>query len=845
VKFLETIEKPNFKHLKNILIFLGIFIPVTINLIFIFHYSVNTIYWDAWNVMFPLVVSYFEGNGISIEQLFSQANESRGFFPLSLLLSIALTTNYNTFFDSIAAWIILLGCLFVIWRLLIKTNFPLWLLIPSSWLLFSLSSYHSLIFGYSGVHWFLSILTFLGCIYFINRLDESRFFIIPAIVLGFISTFSYITGLLVWPIAFLTFFKIKKDRWKLLFFFALASTSAYVSFFYNWIRPSHHPDPISTTIDKPFEFLIFIPTYLGNNSGIFAELLGKQPSAFMIGMIILIIFFILLLLSFKYKISLKVLPWIQISLFSILVTIVTAGARHDLGIAQSLASRYAIFPNLALVGIGVLSFVILSHAINKKQSGQKLWKLLGLFLIVLLAIYVISSDVSGLKHGQNFHQRLYDGTVCLVNYEFSTDDCIGKIAASKSWVAPEILEKFNIGPFADTKFIKYDNKAIFQIMQQYPNRMDLQEKFPKAKNGELTKISIWTNSTMDNLPLDISNISNHKYGYLEKINDHIVLKGNTSTKISKTSMVSLVGWGLSDDKGPVDFVYVYVDGIPFSLVENGKYRLDVAKHFGNTGTINIGGTETYVAGLDGQSFDFDGSTTIQLDSGLVTTNAEYSITAWVKKASGTLGPVAVVYGEENSSSSQTKLMYWGDDFGNGNVKIRIFQRDSSGISNNSSFDSGILITNTEWHHIAWVQTSATSYDVYVDGAKIGTKTGLSLGGTFTPNSNNVGSRPNNSQFYTGQMDDVQVFDYKLTGTEVTDLFNSFSSTSPFTHYQFENNLSDKTNNGKNTYQFSGYTEVLSFDNLQLGCHEIDIILFHNSELTKISNKNTICLHEEN
>jgi len=206
---------------------------------------------------------------------------------------------------------------------------------------------------------------------------------------------------------------------------------------------------------------------------------------------------------------------------------------------------------------------------------------------------------------------------------------------------------------------------------------------------------------------------------------------------------------------------------------------------GNANHGTVIGNEQFTTGLDGQAFDFDGSTTVQIDSGLVTTNAEYSITTWVKKASGSLGSAAVVYGEENSSSvTQTKLMYWGDDFGNGNVKLRIFQRDSSGVSNSGSFDSGIPITNTEWHHIAWVQTSATSYDVYVDGAKIGTKTGLSLGGTFTPDSNNVGSRPNNSQFYTGQMDDVQVYRFELTDIQVFDLFDSLSIVS---HYQFEHN----------------------------------------------------------
>jgi len=120
-------------------------------------------------------------------------------------------------------------------------------------------------------------------------------------------------------------------------------------------------------------------------------------------------------------------------------------------------------------------------------------------------------------------------------------------------------------------------------------------------------------------------------------------------------------------------------------------------------------------------------------------------------------------------------LYWGLEFeSSGNVALSIFQRDSSAVSNFASFNSGVALTDTDWHHIAWVATSATSYDVYVDGAKIGTKTGLSLGGSFTPDSNNIGSRPNNSQFYTGQMDDVQIYNFELTDVQVNRLFESLS-----------------------------------------------------------------------
>jgi len=148
---------------------------------------------------------------------------------------------------------------------------------------------------------------------------------------------------------------------------------------------------------------------------------------------------------------------------------------------------------------------------------------------------------------------------------------------------------------------------------------------------------------------------------------------------------------------------------------------------------------------------------------------QYTITAWVKKASVT-STSPVIYAEENSAlERQTKLLYWGENFGNGNVKLRIYQDGSNGVTNNDSFDSGIALTDTDWHHIAWVQTSTTSYDVYVDGVKKGTKRGVTLSGTFTPDSNNIGSRPNNSQFYSGQIDELLIFNKELTASEIAGL----------------------------------------------------------------------------
>ena len=281
------------------------------------------------------------------------------------------------------------------------------------------------------------------------------------------------------------------------------------------------------------------------------------------------------------------------------------------------------------------------------------------------------------------------------------------------------------------------------------------------------------------------------------------------------------------------------------LVSHFPFEHDMLDAFAsNNGTTAVG-TEQYLRGKIGRfAFDFDASTTVQIDAGLVTTLAKYTISAWVKKPTGVNPAGPVVYGEENSAdTTQVKEMLWGEDFGNGNVQIRVFQRDSVN-TNNNAFDSGIDLTDTNWHYITWQMKSATSLEVFVDNVSKGTAT-LTLSGTYSPDSNNIGSRPNDTQFYTGQIDEVRIYNKELTTTELDKIFNANNSNSNpvqkqvlwtldqdvpgltpteglITSYDFEDNVLDQTgpNNGTVTgselyvagklgkgFDYDGFTDI--------------------------------------
>ena len=235
-------------------------------------------------------------------------------------------------------------------------------------------------------------------------------------------------------------------------------------------------------------------------------------------------------------------------------------------------------------------------------------------------------------------------------------------------------------------------------------------------------------------------------------------------------LIFLLPLANASDDGPISH-YKFEDS--WSLI---SFPLSDSSGNGHHGSV-IATEDHYVDGVDGNAFNFNGQSIVKVDEALVTTNDEYTITAWVKKASGKLNESSIVYAEENFfNPTETKIMYWGFDVGNGNVELRIFQRDTSsgaGGDHNKHIDSGVPITDTNWHHLAWVQTSRTSYDVYVDGVKRETVDGLSFSGSFNPDKTHIGDRPSFGQHYIGQIDEVRTYDFALTEGMVLELFNEF------------------------------------------------------------------------
>ncbi len=77
-------------------------------------------------------------------------------------------------------------------------------------------------------------------------------------------------------------------------------------------------------------------------------------------------------------------------------------------------------------------------------------------------------------------------------------------------------------------------------------------------------------------------------------------------------------------------------------------------------------------------------------------------------------------------------------------------------------------------------SSANNVDIYIDGVlKSKTITKDTLSGTIVNNEDFcIGIRPQPASAYFGRIDDVQIFDYKLTSTNASDIYNSGYVTAP-------------------------------------------------------------------
>jgi len=365
----------------SIFLWIGVSIPSILSLYFIFQFGVTTVINDQWKVVKNLGLLFSGGDWL--QAITINLNEHIPFFPQLIMLSTAYFTSYNIFIDILVGWMFLSLTLLVLW-LLLRQTIPeaKWIIIPVSWLNYSLAAYSVLLWEFNSIVWHLAIFAGISAFYFLNKIKYSFSSIFLVIFFLIIGTFSIITNLLVWVIGWLSIRDFKSRS--IFFIYLIAGITISVVYYLgiSKLLSGERGDVFALPIKDPISWGSYVIAYLGNSPNLqgirlWPEVFRNNLSSFdpllfamSIGATIFAIFIIMNLLYFRFHVgkdlNRNITPWIQIAFFGLMGAIVTGFGRLEFGMIQALAPRYVPLSNLFLEATVVIGCVVFFSVIKKR-----------------------------------------------------------------------------------------------------------------------------------------------------------------------------------------------------------------------------------------------------------------------------------------------------------------------------------------------------------------------------------------------------------------------------------------------------------------------------------------------
>ncbi|MFQ5492567.1 MAG: DUF2341 domain-containing protein [Candidatus Dojkabacteria bacterium] len=197
----------------------------------------------------------------------------------------------------------------------------------------------------------------------------------------------------------------------------------------------------------------------------------------------------------------------------------------------------------------------------------------------------------------------------------------------------------------------------------------------------------------------------------------------------------------------------------------------------NNGTLTgMDGATDWVQGRTGGALDFDGINdyvSVADDDDLdFIAGASFSIAAWFK-TTGAVAATQQLVGKGGLGNSIGYSLYLD---ATGNVVCGI--DDDAVTFPEDSVTSSADQDDSAWHHVACVKDAGSSIRLYVDGVETGTAdTTISATGTLASADAAVIGGQSGANYFSGRVDDVRMYDYDLTTSEVFNLYSSSTSSS--------------------------------------------------------------------
>lgn len=354
----------------------------------IYRYGVNVPIRDEWNFI-PFVRQVVEG-GKWWEGLFAQYNENRVVIGRLVIAANVWLTRWNVvaqmYFGLVATSLSLLG-LYKIYRR--AGNTSLWAFIPVSWICVNLIQHQNYLFGIQ-ISFLLAVTAIIWTCYLIS-LNSLRF-IIAAIALGIVATFSAASGLMVW---FMGLGQLLGQRapFKWVAFWGLAAGLVYFTYFYGF-SSRRAARTLTASLANPLATFQYFFTLLGAPLGA-----DRIPVAQAIGIVLLVLCAGYAVLIVRARRLPPPNEWgaLGLVLFALLIGALITVGRSYLQVTQALLSRYTSITVLGILGVYIWGAIRLSRSSWSRA--------LTFGIVPLLLIAGLANNQAGLEKSADWSRK--------------------------------------------------------------------------------------------------------------------------------------------------------------------------------------------------------------------------------------------------------------------------------------------------------------------------------------------------------------------------------------------------------------------------------------------------------
>ena len=406
-----------------ILVNLVLILPPLALLYYIRLFGVNVVFWDEWEVV-PLIQKTTSGS-LNIADLFAQHNEFRPFFPRLLMLVLDTFTHFNTVAEMMVSWffLCLTGLLiFLSYRRVLRDNSSrlslLWFL-PISLLLFSFRQYEGILFGFNLLI-YASIFGSVAAFYFLesSRKLDLRFTL--ACLCGILASFSWSTGLLVWPVGLFQAMISKQRSMSSIMLWILIGVTAWGAYSYGWTAPSGF-HPYEYSLANPVEGIEFFMANLASPF-VFAFLSSfgsTWPMAVPYGLALALVGLVIIVQMQRRRLAKKSMFGLSLIVYSLAASFATTVGRSFFGVQGALASRYTPNAAIGVIGLYIVALTV-SKGMRSKSSSFGAHAMLALLLLGLITGYV-----GGWQAGQFWRGSMQMSAYVLRSYSLQSNQSIG------------------------------------------------------------------------------------------------------------------------------------------------------------------------------------------------------------------------------------------------------------------------------------------------------------------------------------------------------------------------------------------------------------------------------------